>query len=121
MIKVQKRIGMGGKKLAFEAIKKVIRRRVEKDMTQRQAFSELMPKLYALRNDGFSFTQIADLLTKCGMSLKVGTVRSYYNDMLLKRAEELQKTSSEQVSLMSKVMLGARFLWDSAASSKVLH
>lgn len=73
------------------------------DRTQRKAFSALMPDLYMLRNKGFSFQQLASILNSVGFTLQPGTVRNYFNEMLVNREEEFIQRMNEQLVLLEAV------------------
>jgi hypothetical protein len=71
--------------------------------TQHQAFLQLMPHLYVLRNKGCSFLQLTDLLTKCNFTLQPSTVQSYYNAALAERMDICQQRMNEQIMLLAEV------------------
>lgn len=72
------------------------------DRSQRAAFAAHMPKLYKLKNDGYSFHQLTSLIQKSGMKLQISTVRTYYYEMLVERADELQRMMNDQMLLMAE-------------------
>ena len=53
-------------------------------LTQREAFTLLMPGIRALREKKISFKQIEKVLGEVGFTLKAVTVRSYYGKLMAK-------------------------------------
>jgi hypothetical protein len=73
------------------------------DRTQWQAFNALMPEIYMLRHEGFSFQQIAELIGQCGFKLQTSSVRSYFNELLITRHDECIKRLDEQLLMISEI------------------
>ena len=73
------------------------------EVTQRKAFSTLMPCIYTLRETGWSWHQISDLVSHAGLDLKPSTMRSYYSEMLAKRQDICQAWMTDQILLMAEV------------------
>ena len=76
---------------------------VPADQGQRAAFERLMPRLYILKEKGFSILQITELLNQSGFKLQPSTVRIYYNELLAKRMDQCQSLMSEQILLLAEV------------------
>ena len=76
---------------------------VPDDQTQRQAFEKLMPYVYVLRNKGCSWSQLANLLSKCGFELQPSTVRSYFSEMLATRMEMCKERMNEQIEVLDVI------------------
>ena len=76
---------------------------VPADQGQRAAFERLMPRLYILKEKGFSIFQITELLNQSGFKLQPSTVRIYYNELLAKRMDQCQSLMSEQILLLAEV------------------
>lgn len=76
---------------------------VPEDQTQRQVFEKLMPNLYVLRSEGFSWAQLTKLLNECGLHLQPSTVRTYYSEMLAARMDICQARMNEQIAVMAAV------------------
>ena len=76
---------------------------VPADQGQRAAFERLMPRLYILKEKGFSILQITELLNQSGFKLQPATVRIYYNELLAKRMDQCQSLMSEQILLLAEV------------------
>lgn len=51
----------------------------------RSAFGVLLPDIRKLRNVGFSFEQITELLEKCDLSLDCSMVEQYFEDQLMEK------------------------------------
>lgn len=88
---------------AIEVLKAAAFLETPDDQTQHQALIQLMPHLYVLRNNGFSFAQVTNLLTKCGFTLQPGSVRDYYKLALAERMEICQERMNEQILLLAEV------------------
>jgi len=73
------------------------------NQSQRQAFKQLMPHLYALREKGCSFQQLTGLLNQCGFKLQPSTVRRYYNEMLPDRMEACKHQMKLQMESLAAV------------------
>ncbi len=73
------------------------------DRTQRKAFSALMPEIYMLRHQGFSFPQIASLLGQCGFRLQPSSVRNYFHELLADRQDECVRRMDEQMLVLSEI------------------
>ena len=73
------------------------------DIRQRQAFEELLPDIYALRNKGFSWDQIASALHEVGFKLQSSTVRVYFTEMIGSRLDMCQKSMNEQILVMERI------------------
>ena len=56
----------------------------------KEVFEELMPYLYLLRNSGYTWVHLTQLLRDCGLKLDVGTVRAYYSDLLAANEQAYQ-------------------------------
>lgn len=88
---------------AEEVLKAAAVLMVPEDQTQRQALEKLMPTLYVLKNIGFSFPQLAGLLSQCGFNLQPSSVRDYFREMLATRMDICQERMNEQMLLMAEV------------------
>lgn len=53
----------------------------KKLLTQRQSFKRLMPRLRVLRERGWTWAQLTELLKSAGIDLAPNTVRTYYAHM----------------------------------------
>ena len=53
-------------------------------LTQREAFTFLMPGIRALREKKISFVQIEKVLGEVGFTLKANSIRSYYGELMAK-------------------------------------
>lgn len=74
------------------------------DRTLRQSVKALIPEIFVLRNQGFSWPQLASLLKEaCNIDLLPSTVRSYFNEMLIDRQEECTRRMNEQVLLLAEI------------------
>ena len=73
------------------------------DQGQHAAFERLMPRLYILKEKGFSILQITELLNQSGFKLQPSTVRIYYNELLAKRMDQCQSLMSEQILLLAEI------------------
>lgn len=71
--------------------------------SQRKSFYKLMPEIWALRNEGFTFEQIATLLCQCNFVITPGTARSYFAEMLATHQEELQAGTNEQILALAEL------------------
>ncbi len=89
--------------VAVEVLKNAPLLMAPEDQTQRKAFESLMPYLYVLRNKGFSWNQLTDLLTQCGFRLQPSTVRSYYSEMLATRLDICQARMNEQLQVFEQI------------------
>lgn len=76
---------------------------VPEDRTHRKAFESLMPYLYALRNKGCSWPQLAKLLNDCGFNYQPATVRCYFGEMIVTRLDICQQRMNEQILLMADI------------------
>lgn len=56
--------------------------------TQRSTFNDYLPDLYVLRENGYTFKQLAALLKDCGLNLEPSSVRTYYYEMVSERKDE---------------------------------
>lgn len=72
-------------------------------LSQKKAFEALMPRLYVLRNKGFSWNQLTALLVKSGFDLQPSTVRTYYSEMLVSSQDLCQQRVHEQTILSAEV------------------
>lgn len=89
--------------VAEEVLKNAALLMVPEDQTQRRAFEALMPWMYLLRNRGFSWAQLTDLLTQCGFRLQTSTVRTYYSEMLASRLDVCQARMNEQLVIFDEI------------------
>jgi hypothetical protein len=71
--------------------------------TQRQLIRDLMPELFLLRNTGFSFEQLAQLLGEINIKLQPGTIRTYYSEMLAERMDACQERFNEQLMVLAEI------------------
>lgn len=92
---------------------------VPDDQKQRQAFEQLMPHLYVLRNKGCSFEQLTKLLTDVGFKLQPSTVRTYYSECLATRLDLCQARMNEQIALMAAIRSETAGTDMTAVSSRV--
>lgn len=61
------------------------------EFTQRRMVANYLPELYHLRIKGYTFNQLAQLLSQADSKITPGTVRIYYNEMLPERLDECQR------------------------------
>jgi hypothetical protein len=73
------------------------------ELSQRRKFQALMPEIYTLRNQGFTFVQITQFLAECKLHYQASTVRTYYSEMLAANADLCQQRMNEQILLMAEV------------------
>lgn len=52
-----------------------------KSLTQRQLFKQLMPHVRVLRERGWTWAQLTELLKRAGIDLAPNTLRTYYAHM----------------------------------------
>lgn len=97
------RVGAIDAEAAREGLKQAYYLLEPADRSQRQTFKKLMPEIYALRKEGFSFQQLSELLNSFNVRLQPSTVRSYYEDMIKEQFEECEQRFSESVMLMAKI------------------
>lgn len=97
------RLPAGDFSTAEEVLKAAAFLAVPENQTQRQAFEGLMPYLFVLRNKGFSFQQLAGLLTACGFNLKPSSVGIYFNKIAAARKDFCQQHMSEHTLQLAEV------------------
>lgn len=78
------------------------------ERSQRQSVAALMPELYTLRNKGFSWPQLSELLKECNIRLLPSTVRTYYAEMLESRMDECQRRFNEHMVVLAEVRKATR-------------
>lgn len=61
------------------------------EYSYRTVLREAMPKLYAMRRRGMSFTKIHRLLHQAGFPIALSTLRTYYNESLLDMRDECER------------------------------
>lgn len=71
--------------------------------TQRQAFGELMPHLFILQGNGWSWQQLTKLVNDSGFKLASSTVRRYFEEFKNLNLQTYQKTMNERLLLMKEV------------------
>lgn len=71
--------------------------------TQRQAFGELMPHLFMLQSNGWSWQQLTKLVNDSGFKLASSTVRRYFEEFKNLNLQTYQKTMNERLLLMKEV------------------
>jgi hypothetical protein len=69
-----------------------------------EIFNELMPLLLELRNEGYSYFQIADLLTKAGFNFVPGTIRANFEFLIHKRIFQNMLVHEEQTKLLEDLL-----------------
>jgi hypothetical protein len=92
---------------------------VPDEQTQHQAFLKLIPYLFVLRKNGYTFLQLTKLLTDIGFKLKLPTVKNYYNKALPKHMATCQLQMNEHLSLLENVRKETRGTDMSAISDQV--
>ena len=97
------RVSVGDAVAAREVLKQAVHLIEPANRTQRQLIRELMPELYVMRNDGFSFEQIAQLLGEVNVKLQPGTIRSYYSEMLADRLAACEARFNEQLLILAEI------------------
>ena len=74
-----------------------------KEQSQRKAFEALVPYIFNMRNKGYSWGQLTELVIDSGINLQPSTVRSYYSEMLATRQDICQARMTEQILLLAEV------------------
>lgn len=77
-----------------EALQHAIIHMEPEDFTQRRMVANYLPELYHLRRKGYTFNQLAQLLSQVDSKIAPSTVRIYYNEMLPARLEECQRPAN---------------------------
>jgi hypothetical protein len=67
-------------------------------------FSNIMPELLAARNEGYSFNQISDLLTKAGFHFQPCTVRANFEFLLHKLVFKNLLEHEEQTKIIQELL-----------------
>ena len=67
-------------------------------------FSNIIPELLAARNEGYSFYQIADALTKAGCNFPPGTVRTNFEFLIHKRVLKNLLVHEEQTKVFQELL-----------------
>lgn len=67
-------------------------------------FSNIMPELLAARDEGYSYYQIADLLTKAGFYFQPGTVRAIFEFLTHKRVFQNLLEHEEQTKIIQELL-----------------
>lgn len=52
------------------------------EIIQREIFNILMPDIFVLRAQGYSFKQLKQLLNQCGLDIQIGDLRTYYDEYI---------------------------------------
>ncbi|MFA5170249.1 MAG: hypothetical protein WC426_01690 [Sulfuriferula sp.] len=74
------------------------------ELSQRNAFSMLLNEMRGLRNKGYSFAQISELLEESELALCPSTIKSYFNELHFGLHQDLENRMSqilEHISLES--------------------
>ena len=73
------------------------------DRSQRCAFKELMPDIYLMRHQGFSFQKITALLNQIGFKLQTSTARSYFHNFLEERQDECINQLNKKIKVLDEI------------------
>lgn len=73
------------------------------DRSQRCAFKELMPDIYLMRHQGFSFQKITALLNQIGFKLQTSTARSYFHNFLEERHDECINQLNKKIKVLDEI------------------
>lgn len=73
------------------------------ERSQRCAFKELMPDIYFLRYQGYSFQKITALLNQIGFKLQTSTSRSYFNYYLAERQDECLNQLNKKIEVLNEI------------------
>jgi hypothetical protein len=73
------------------------------ERSQRCAYKELMPDIYFLRHQGYSFQKITALLNQIGFKLQTSTSRSYFNYYLAERQDECLNQLKKKIEVLDQI------------------
>ena len=73
------------------------------ERSQRCAFKELMPDIYFLRHQGYSFQKITVLLNQIGFKLQTSTARSYFYIFLEERQDECINQLNRKIKVLDEI------------------
>ena len=73
------------------------------DRSQRCAFKELMPDIYFMRHQGFSFQKITALLNQIGFKLQTSTARSYFYIFLEEQQDECISQLNGKIKVLDEI------------------
>ncbi|MEQ1486851.1 MAG: hypothetical protein ABL920_00025 [Methylotenera sp.] len=73
------------------------------ERSQRCAFKELMPDIYFMRHQGYSFQKITALLNQIGFKLQASTSRIYFHNFLDERQDECIKHLNRKIQLLDEI------------------
>lgn len=86
----RRRIGLIDRQAIEASLDIAARALLPEEYSQRDVFRVLMPKLFVMRKRGFGFRQITKLLNDAGLSLAIGSVRTYYHEFLMDMLEQCE-------------------------------
>ena len=89
------------------------------DYKQRQAFKNLMPYLFVLQSNGWSWKQLTKLLNDCGFKLAASTVRRYFEEFKKLNLETCLQAMNEHILLRKEVAIQTEGMNFSAIPGRV--
>lgn len=105
--------------IAEEVFKAAMFLATPEDHKQRKAFETLMPYLFVLRNQGWSWEQLTKLLNDCGFKLQLPTVRRYFGELKKVNLAIYQQEMNAHILRMNEVEKQTRGGNISAISGRV--
>lgn len=76
---------------------------MNQERSQRCAFKELMPDIYFLRHQGYSFQKITALLNQIGFKLQASTARIYFHNFLEEQQEECINHLNRKIKALDEI------------------
>ena len=73
------------------------------ERSQRCAFKELMPDIYFLRHQGYSFQKITALLNQIGFKLQASTARIYFHNFLEEQQDECINHLNRKIKVLDEI------------------
>ena len=73
------------------------------ERSQRCAYKELMPDIYFLRYQGYSFQKITALLNQIGFKLQTSTARSYFHYFFEEQQDECINQLNRRIKLLDEI------------------
>ncbi len=93
---------MTTKKLA-EAIKLAAQKLEPAEKIQRELVNILMPDIFVLRAQGYSFKQLKQLLNQSGLDIQMGELRTYYNEYLFSRIKVCEALITKSLLAIAEI------------------